>query len=76
MIAPKTFSGASTHRLGYRADAHTTGRAFFLWVSVFNLFVVTVFWGFMTDIFNTEQAKRLFGFIAVGGTLGAIVGGH
>ncbi len=51
------------------------GRAFFLWVSVFNLFVVTVFWGFMTDIFNTEQAKRLFGFIAVGGTLGAIVGG-
>jgi AAA family ATP:ADP antiporter len=46
-----------------------------VWVSVFNLFVVTVFWAFMTDIFNTEQAKRLFGFIAVGGTLGAIVGG-
>ncbi len=51
------------------------GRAFYVWVSVFNLFVVTVFWAFMTDIFNTEQAKRLFGFIAVGGTLGAIVGG-
>ncbi|MEP6709304.1 MAG: MFS transporter [Verrucomicrobiota bacterium] len=51
------------------------GRAFFVWVSVFNLFVVTVFWAFMTDIFNSEQAKRLFGFIAVGGTLGGIVGG-
>ncbi|CAN5549510.1 MFS transporter [soil metagenome] len=51
------------------------GRAFYVWVSVFNLFVVTVFWAFMTDIFNTEQAKRLFGFISVGGTLGAIVGG-
>ncbi len=51
------------------------GRAFFVWVSVFNLFVVTVFWAFMTDVFNTEQAKRLFGFISVGGTLGGIVGG-
>ncbi|MDQ6764730.1 MAG: MFS transporter [Verrucomicrobiota bacterium] len=51
------------------------GRSFFVWVSVFNLFVATVFWAFMTDIFNTEQAKRLFGFIAVGGTSGAIVGG-
>ncbi|MDQ6808683.1 MAG: MFS transporter [Verrucomicrobiota bacterium] len=50
------------------------GRAFFVWVSVFNLFVVTVFWAFMTDVFNTEQAKRLFGFISVGGTLGAILG--
>jgi AAA family ATP:ADP antiporter len=51
------------------------GRSFFVWVSVFNLSVATVFWAFMTDIFNTEQAKRLFGFIAVGGTLGAILGG-
>src|SRR6266436_2495469 len=45
------------------------GRAFFVWVSVFNLFVVTVFWAFMTDVFKPEQAKRLFGFISVGGTL-------
>ncbi len=50
-------------------------RAFFVWVSVFNLFVVTVFWAFMTDVFNSEQGKRLFAFISVGGTLGAIVGG-
>ena len=51
------------------------GRIFFVWVSVFNLFVISVFWAFMTDVFSTEQAKRLFGFIAIGGTLGAILGG-
>ena len=38
-------------------------RAFFVWVSVFNLFVVTVFWGFLADVFSYEQGKRLFGFI-------------
>jgi ATP:ADP antiporter, AAA family len=50
------------------------GRAFYIWVSVFNLFVVTLFWAFMTDVFNSEQAKRLFAFISVGGSAGAIVG--
>src|SRR5258707_8530838 len=50
------------------------GRAFYVWTSVFSLFVVSVFWAFMVDIFSTEQGKRLFGFISVGGTLGAIVG--
>ncbi len=50
------------------------GRVFFVWTSVFNLFVVSVFWAFMVDVFRTEQAKRLFGFIGVGGTLGGIVG--
>ena len=49
-------------------------RSFFVWVSVVNLFVTTVFWAFMTDLFTTEQSKRLFGFIAVGGSLGAILG--
>jgi ATP:ADP antiporter, AAA family len=47
---------------------------FFLWVSVFNLFATAVFWGFMTDLFTTEQGKRLFGFIAVGGSLGGVLG--
>jgi len=47
---------------------------FFVWVSVFNLFATAVFWSFMTDLFTTEQAKRLFGFIAVGGSLGGILG--
>jgi len=50
------------------------GRAFYVWVSVFNLFVVTLFWAFMTDVFDSEQAKRLFAFISVGGSIGAIVG--
>jgi ATP:ADP antiporter, AAA family len=48
--------------------------SFYVWVSVFNLFVTAVFWGFMTDLFTNEQGKRLFGFIAVGGSLGGILG--
>lgn len=51
------------------------GRVFFVWVSVFNLFVVSVFWAFMADIFRTGQGRRLFGFIGVGGTIGGITGG-
>jgi AAA family ATP:ADP antiporter len=51
------------------------GRTFFVWLSVTNLFVVTVFWAFMTDLFSNEQGKRLFGFISIGGSLGAIAGG-
>jgi AAA family ATP:ADP antiporter len=50
------------------------GRVFFIWTSVFNLFVVSIFWALMVDVFNSEQAKRLFGFIAAGATLGGIVG--
>lgn len=50
------------------------GRVFFSWTSVFNLFVVSVFWAFMADIFRSEQGKRLFGFIGIGGTLGGILG--
>jgi len=49
-------------------------RAFFIWLSVFNLFVVSVFWSFMADLFSREQAKRLYGFVAAGGTCGAICG--
>jgi AAA family ATP:ADP antiporter len=50
------------------------GRVFFIWISVFNLFVVSIFWSFMADIFKSEQGKRLFGFIAAGGSAGALVG--
>ncbi|HXU89783.1 MAG TPA: MFS transporter [Methylomirabilota bacterium] len=50
------------------------GRIFFVWVSVFNLFVVSVFWQVNVDVFTPEQGKRLFGVIAAGATLGAIVG--
>ncbi len=50
------------------------GTAFFVWVSVFNLFVVSVFWSFMADIWSEEQSRRLFPIIAVAGTAGAITG--
>jgi AAA family ATP:ADP antiporter len=49
-------------------------RTFFIWASVFNLFVVSVFWSFMVDLFSSAQGKRLFGLIAAGGTAGAITG--
>lgn len=49
-------------------------RVFFVWVSVFNLFVISVFWSFMADLFDTEQARRLYGFVSAGGTLGALTG--
>jgi len=48
--------------------------AFFIWVSVYNLFVVSVFWSLLADLFREEQGKRLFGFIAAGGTAGALLG--
>ena len=51
-----------------------TGQVFYVWFSVFNLFATMVFWALMTDRFSLEQSKRLFGAIAVGGTLGAIFG--
>jgi len=49
-------------------------RVFFVWLSVFNLFVVSVFWSFMTELYDNEQAKRLFGVIAAGGSAGAVIG--
>ena len=50
------------------------GRSFFVWTSVFNLFVVSVFWSFMTDLYRERQSRRLFALIGVGGTMGAILG--
>ena len=52
------------------------GRVIFVWTSVYNLFVVSVFWSFMADVFTNPQGKRLFGFIAMGGTLGHICGSY
>ena len=48
------------------------GKVFFVWVSVFNLFIVTLFWGTVVDCFTAEQGKRLFGIIAAAGTVGQI----
>jgi len=58
----------------FRIAPTFTAQAFFIWVSVFNLFVVSVFWSFMADLYRNEQARRLFGFISAGGSLGALAG--
>ena len=50
------------------------GPAFFWWTSMFNFFITSVFWCFMADVWKSEQAKRLFGFIGLGGTLGSVTG--
>ena len=55
-------------------EAVAVARVFFVWVSVFSLFAVAVFWSFMADLFDSEQGKRLFGFIGAGGTIGALLG--
>jgi AAA family ATP:ADP antiporter len=54
--------------------AEWVARGFFVWLSVFNLFVVSVFWSFMDDLFTPEQGARLFGVIAAGGSSGALIG--
>ena len=60
--------------LAPEATGEVSGRVFYVWFSVFNLFSTMVFWALMVDRFSVEQSKRLFGMIAVGGTLGAIFG--
>ncbi len=49
-------------------------RAFYVWLSVFNLLMISVFWSLMSDLFSREQSHRVFGFIAAGGSLGALTG--
>ena len=60
--------------LTFDIDRQNVARVFFVWISVFNLFAVSVFWSFMADLFAAEQGKRLFGFIAAGGSAGALAG--
>ena len=55
-------------------DSRGLAASFFVWLSAFNMFVVSVFWSFMADVFRDEEAKRLFGPIAAGGGTGAILG--
>ncbi|WP_243039122.1 NTP/NDP exchange transporter [Dyella sedimenti] len=57
-----------------RIGARALGVVFFVWVSVFNLFVVSLFWSFMADIFQSAQARRVFPLIALGGMAGALFG--
>lgn len=55
--------------------ARVVGYTFYVWLSVVNLFINSLFWAFMVDIFSLEQAKRMFAFIGMGGTLGALLSG-
>jgi AAA family ATP:ADP antiporter len=55
-------------------DDPSVARVFYVWVTVFNVFVVSVFWSFMADIWREEQGRRLFGVIAAGGSLGGLLG--
>jgi AAA family ATP:ADP antiporter len=62
--------------LGLMADPDNvwTARAFYIWLSVFNLFVISIAWSLMVDVFNADQGHRLFGQIAAGGSLGGLTG--
>jgi AAA family ATP:ADP antiporter len=60
--------------LSFDVSKVLVARVFFVWISVFSLFTVSVFWSFMADLFGSEQGKRLFGFIAAGGSAGALLG--
>lgn len=60
--------------LTFKVALADTARVFFVWISVFNLFAVSVFWSFMADLYRSDQGKRLFGFIAAGGSAGALLG--
>jgi AAA family ATP:ADP antiporter len=60
--------------LTFKIAMTDTAKVFFVWISVFSLFAVSVFWSFMSDLYASEQGKRLFGFIAAGGSAGALLG--
>jgi AAA family ATP:ADP antiporter len=68
------FFAAFTYALQSGRESVWIARAFFVWLSVFNLFVVSVFWSFMADIYSKEQGRRLFGVISAGGSTGALLG--
>lgn len=55
--------------------ARGVGYTFYVWLSAINLFINSIFWAFMVDLFSVEQGKRMFAFIGIGGTTGALAGG-
>lgn len=60
--------------IAFHAGMPGRGMAFFLWITVFNLFAVAVFWSFMADVFSDAEARAVYGYIGAAGTLGAILG--
>jgi len=69
------FWAAFSYAVGQDLNYVWLSRVFFVWISIFNLFVVAVFWSFMADLYSREQARRLFGIISAGGSIGALLGG-
>ena len=69
------FWAAFSYAIDRGDDYVWLSRIFFVWISVFNLYVVTVFWSFMADVYTREQGRRLFGMISAGGSIGALLGG-
>ncbi len=69
------FWAVFSQRIDDGLDHVWLGRTFFVWLSVFNLYVVSVFWSFMADIYTREQGRRLFGLLSSGGSIGALLGG-
>jgi AAA family ATP:ADP antiporter len=80
LLLPITYGFFASNLLGFyllfklMPDSRGLAASFFVWLSAFNMFVVSVFWSFMADVFRDEEAKRLFGPIAAGGGTGAILG--
>ena len=58
----------------FHAGMPGRGMAFFLWLTIFNLFAVAVFWSFMADVYDNAEARRYYGYIGAAGTLGAMLG--
>lgn len=58
----------------FHSQVSGRGMAFFLWVTVFNVFSVSVFWSFMADVFNSHEARKYYGYIGAAGTVGAFTG--
>ena len=71
-LLPAVYAFFALHLLAFTLELNPL--VFFVWLSVFNLFVVSVFWSFMSDVFDEAQAARLYGTIAAGGSCGAIAG--
>jgi len=80
LLIPIAYEAFTLMLLGFAAwwtaggDKAAVARAFFVWLSVYSVFVVSVFWAFMNDLWRDEQARRLYGLIAAGGSLGALAG--
>jgi AAA family ATP:ADP antiporter len=79
-LLPATYGFSAVVMIGFAASLLASpenvwiGRAFYVWLSVFNLFVISIAWSLMADIFRTDQAHRLFGQIAAGASLGGLAG--